>query len=149
MRQKNNSYADVVSGKGDSNPISVQKHKIKLKTNDLINIEDTTKVLLAKVRNVASMPHLYMLCNNEGFSNIMIKHARGLWVWIDFGSTGSCRSFQKNGMAKDVFKEIQHVTKNFVVDERMVWIELDDLPLCAWGSNAYKNCGPLRKINVL
>ena len=37
------------------------------------------------------------------------------------------------------FTQIQHISKTFKVDERIVCVELDGLPLSAWTSNAFKN----------
>ncbi|GKA23566.1 RNA-directed DNA polymerase, eukaryota [Tanacetum coccineum] len=37
-----------------------------------------------------------------------------------------------------VLAKIQHVLKTFKMDERIVWVELDGLPLSAWTSNAFK-----------
>lgn len=59
-------------------------------------------------------------------------------MWLEFSTIEACRSFQTNGMVKDIFQEIQFVHKGFVVDERMIWVEIEGLPLCGWGVSAYR-----------
>ncbi|GJU03040.1 hypothetical protein Tco_1113378 [Tanacetum coccineum] len=50
---------------------------------------------------------------------------------------------RKNTMLKSFLSLVKLVSKNFYVDERMAWVEISGLPLCAWGSNAYKKVASL------
>ncbi|GJR37777.1 RNA-directed DNA polymerase, eukaryota [Tanacetum coccineum] len=135
------SFASVVHGssktKGDSSS-STKVHSISLSDHDLIRIDDTSKVLLVKLKEVETMNSIYRICKNEGFTNLKIHHIGGLWIWIQFNSVASCMTFQSNTCIESITSSIKTITPSFKVDERMIWVEISGLPLCAWGSNAFK-----------
>ncbi|GJV50354.1 RNA-directed DNA polymerase, eukaryota [Tanacetum coccineum] len=84
------------------------KRIIAINDQDLINVVNTDSILLVKLKDIESMSNMYTICRNEGFSDLNIHHVGGA------------------------------PSSNFKVDERILWIEISGLPLCAWGSNAYK-----------
>ncbi|GKE08996.1 hypothetical protein Tco_1412547 [Tanacetum coccineum] len=111
---------------------------ISLKDQDLVSIDDSSKVLLVKIKEVDSTSNMYSICRNEGFDNLKIHHVGGLWIWILFPSTNSRTAFQHNECVKSLVQAFKTVTHSFTVDERLVWIEISGLPLCAWGSATFK-----------
>ncbi|GKC52415.1 RNA-directed DNA polymerase, eukaryota, reverse transcriptase zinc-binding domain protein [Tanacetum coccineum] len=50
----------------------------------------------------------------------------------------ACSKFQENESLKRLYFVKRAPMPNFKVDERILWIEVSGLPLCAWGSMAYK-----------
>ncbi|PWA84396.1 hypothetical protein CTI12_AA160070 [Artemisia annua] len=134
------SYASVLNGGGGTKTkySSMEKKKISLSDHEMVQVTDSLEVALVKVKNVDSMSNMYRLCRDEGFDNVKIHHIGGLWLWMHFHNVESCNSFKNNTNMKSLFTAIKPVSKNFRVDERMVWVEISGLPLCAWGSNAFK-----------
>ncbi|GKD94853.1 hypothetical protein Tco_1374690 [Tanacetum coccineum] len=108
-----------------------------LDDQDLINVEDPSMVLLVKLKDVNSMSNMYVICRNEGFTKLKIHHVGGQ-IWIQFPSSSSADYIQTNAFLKSVYSCIKIATPSFKVDERMIWIEIRGLPLCAWGLNACK-----------
>ncbi|GJV14448.1 reverse transcriptase domain-containing protein [Tanacetum coccineum] len=47
---------------------------LSLSDNDLIKVEDTSTVLLAKVKEVDSISNMYGICRNEGFTDVSIHY---------------------------------------------------------------------------
>ncbi|GKD38021.1 hypothetical protein Tco_1258228, partial [Tanacetum coccineum] len=137
------SDASVANGGGASKGVSDRGSQdtnncLSLSDNDLIKVEDTSTVLLAKVKEVDSISNMYGICRNEGFTDVSIHYIGGLWVWIQFENSKSCEAFKENESLKSFWTIIRYVSPSFTVDERLIWIEIRGLPLCAWGSNAIK-----------
>ncbi|GJS61759.1 hypothetical protein Tco_0656543 [Tanacetum coccineum] len=99
---------------------------------------DSSTVNLVKLKDVDSMSNMYMICKNEGFLDLKIHHVGGLWIWIQFPSSLSCAKFQDNASMHCLYTSIKPTSPSFKVDERLIWVEINGLPLCAWGSNAFK-----------
>ncbi|GJT46746.1 RNA-directed DNA polymerase, eukaryota, reverse transcriptase zinc-binding domain protein [Tanacetum coccineum] len=114
------------------------KRIIALNDQDLINVVNTDSILLVKLKDIDSMSNMYTICRNEGFSDLNIHHVGGYWIWIQFPSSTACSKFQGNESLKRLYSVKKVPSSNFTIDERIFWIEISGLPLCAWGSNAYK-----------
>ncbi|GJR85364.1 RNA-directed DNA polymerase, eukaryota, reverse transcriptase zinc-binding domain protein [Tanacetum coccineum] len=125
--------------KPNTNPSHTnQKRIITFNDQDLINVINTDSILLVKLKDIDSMSNMYTICRNEGFSDLNIHHVGGYWIWIQFPSSSACSKFQENESLKKLYSVKRAPSSNFTVDERILWIEISGLPLCAWGSNAYK-----------
>lgn len=47
-------------------------------------------------------------------------------------------AFKKKQSMKQIFSEIKHVTKNYMIEEWMVWIEVENISLLAWRNGVFK-----------
>ncbi|GJS52550.1 RNA-directed DNA polymerase, eukaryota, reverse transcriptase zinc-binding domain protein [Tanacetum coccineum] len=125
-----------ISTSNETKPI--QKRTITLTEQETINVENTDTILLVKLKDIDSMENMYVICRNEGFLDLNIHHVGGYWIWIQFPSSMSCSKFQENESLKRLYSIKRAPMPNFKIDERILWIEVSGLPLCAWGSMAYK-----------
>ncbi|PWA53963.1 hypothetical protein CTI12_AA442730 [Artemisia annua] len=129
---------DVALKRAENNGENDKVNCIQLFDDDLIKVEDTSTVVLVKVKEVDSLSNMYRICRNEGFVDVKIHYVGGLWVWIQFNNEKACQAFKSNVSLKKLWSALKVVSPSFKVDERMVWVEIHGLPLCAWGSNAFK-----------
>lgn len=134
------SYVNVVSRlkeDGKAYKDNVVWTRIVLEENYQLHLDNASRILVAKVRQASVMPHLYKVFLNDGFTGLKTYHAGGLWVWIEFLNQDACLAFQKNSI-KGFIKEAKPITKNIKIDEGMVWLEIEGLPLVAWGSTSFE-----------
>nr|GEW70366.1 RNA-directed DNA polymerase, eukaryota [Tanacetum cinerariifolium] len=136
------SFASVLHPKKATPPV-VPVRTTSLKDQDLITIEDASTVILLKMKDVESIGNMYAICKNAGFLDLSIHHVGGLWIWIQFSSSKSCLKFQERTSLKSFYSIATSPYPSFKVDERMIWVEISGMPLCAWGSNAFKKVASL------
>ncbi|GJZ75704.1 RNA-directed DNA polymerase, eukaryota [Tanacetum coccineum] len=107
-------FASILNGKDEINKTTTAgttTKNITLGNSDLLDLSDTTNVVLAKVRDVHLIININSVLKKEGFSDFKCKYMGGLWLWIEFSCDKS---------------------------RRMIWIEIGGLPLKAWTVNAFK-----------
>ncbi|KAL4560730.1 hypothetical protein LXL04_032884 [Taraxacum kok-saghyz] len=124
------SYAGAV--KGEKNRLSQTREvkSIRLQNNELTGLIDVESTVLAEVRDATSIPNLLNLCREEGFSGLNIRYI--------------CKALMTNVGIQNVFSKFKNISSDFVVPDRMVWLEIHGLPMCAWNPCAYKkwlHCG--------
>ncbi|GJS87764.1 RNA-directed DNA polymerase, eukaryota, reverse transcriptase zinc-binding domain protein [Tanacetum coccineum] len=127
----------------NDNSFRVKTRAVTLNDHDLISVDDTSKVLLVKLKDLGSACNMYVICKNEGFADLKIHHVGGAWIWIQFPTSGACAAFRSNGTMISISSLIRTVSPSFKVDERLIWIDISGLPLCAWGTNAFKKVAGL------
>ncbi|PWA67905.1 hypothetical protein CTI12_AA244900 [Artemisia annua] len=138
------SYAKVVSREKPKNMEQVQvMRSMKIEKKELTGVTDVSPTILVEVREPTSIPNLLNLCCEEGFSNINIRHVGGLWVWVACENAKVCGKFTANTGIQQMFKSFRSIPSEFVVNERLVWLEISKLPLCAWNSCVFKKIATL------
>ncbi|XP_071727640.1 uncharacterized protein [Rutidosis leptorrhynchoides] len=125
------SYASAI--KGDK-----QATMCSLNNDDIIRVSDNDHIVMGKVKDIGTLFTIYQQCIVEGFSEFKIQYIEGLWVWFLFDSIDACARFKASPNMLSLFACLKEPSDMFVVDERIVWIEINGLPTCAWGTNAGK-----------
>nr|GEZ57809.1 RNA-directed DNA polymerase, eukaryota [Tanacetum cinerariifolium] len=98
---------------------------IQLNDDDLILVDDSSTVVLIKVKEIETIRNMYHVCQAEGFVDVKIHYVGGLWVWLQFSSMNSCEAFKSNESLNKLWTFIKVPSPSFVVDERVIWIEVN------------------------
>nr|GEZ60989.1 RNA-directed DNA polymerase, eukaryota, reverse transcriptase zinc-binding domain protein [Tanacetum cinerariifolium] len=62
----------------------------------------------------------------------------GLWVLLDFSSIKTRDLFLQHSGIKSWFSMLKVWHNDFAVKERLLWIEVEGVPLCAWNQSTFK-----------
>nr|GFB06698.1 RNA-directed DNA polymerase, eukaryota [Tanacetum cinerariifolium] len=122
-------FASVLHNKPNlatTTPSQAITRSVILNDHDLISVEDSSTVILLKLKDVDSMSNMYTICKNEGFLDLKIHHVGGFWIWIQFPSSLSCAKFQDNASMQCLYTSIKPASPSFKVDERLIWVEIND-----------------------
>ncbi|GKA17373.1 RNA-directed DNA polymerase, eukaryota [Tanacetum coccineum] len=96
--------------------------------------KDLSLALMGKVKDVGSLPNLYPILAKEGFKNLSIRY---LWVIIEFQSIIAKQKFSNHVGVGSWFGILNPASNSFIVDERVVWVDIEGIPINAWTQNTF------------
>ncbi|KAL4574465.1 hypothetical protein LXL04_021297 [Taraxacum kok-saghyz] len=78
------------------------------------------------------------MCQGEGFLDIDPIYLGGLWVLIDLRNITIRDAFLSHNAFSIWFSVLKPWHNDFVVKERIVWLEVEGIPLLAWGDEIFR-----------
>ncbi|GKD31996.1 RNA-directed DNA polymerase, eukaryota, partial [Tanacetum coccineum] len=103
--------------------------------------KDLDNCVMGEVRQFSSINNLHVLLHNEGFPNVEIAYLGGLWVMIKLGSSNAKHNLMKHVGVASWFVRLCKAQSDFVANDRIVWIDIEGVPLHAWSRNTFQKIG--------
>nr|GFA49821.1 RNA-directed DNA polymerase, eukaryota, nucleotide-binding alpha-beta plait domain protein [Tanacetum cinerariifolium] len=127
------SYVAVVKDyKSNNNPSNSSPYTPALVLEDSCSIvRDLSRHVMGKVKDLNSIPNLLTLLTKEGFSAVKLSYLEGLWVLIKLVNVATKIKLLQHTGVNSWFNVIQAAKHDFVSDERVVWVDIEGIPLHA------------------
>ncbi|GKC34047.1 RNA-directed DNA polymerase, eukaryota, reverse transcriptase zinc-binding domain protein, partial [Tanacetum coccineum] len=132
------SFVNVVKSNTRSGSVECDSTPAIVLDEECLYSKDLTNSLLGRVKEFASLTNLKTALQNEGFADINVKYMGELWVLIEFNSPKSKDLFRNNVGVGSWFSEMREASIDFNPDGRIVWVEVEGVPLKFWSGNTFK-----------
>ncbi|GJV98258.1 reverse transcriptase domain, reverse transcriptase zinc-binding domain protein [Tanacetum coccineum] len=132
------SYVNVA--KGSSKPKSTHDDSEMHKPTIILSQDkpnDFPLALLGCYKDFRAIANTRRMCHNEGFLDVDFKYLGGLWVLFDFESSDARDKFLKHNGVTTWFSILKPWHDDFVVEERLIWLEVEGVPIRAWDNQVF------------
>nr|GEY74270.1 RNA-directed DNA polymerase, eukaryota [Tanacetum cinerariifolium] len=127
----NVSYATVVNNIKPPNRFSVLDLPALVLDDTCGNVGHFSRHVMERVKDLNSIPNLKMILTKEGFGETK-SYLGGLWVMIELNNVETQKELLHHTGAKSWFQELQAARSDFVSNERIVWVDIEGIPLSVW-----------------
>ncbi|GJW95160.1 hypothetical protein Tco_0174832, partial [Tanacetum coccineum] len=146
-RDKNNS--DTPSASSFSSILKGNLHSPSpLSFGPALVLDDSCKVthdldsyIMGELKQFSSINNVRVLLANEGFNILNIAYLGGLWVMIELDSANTKSKLLQHVGVASWFNQLCNAQGDFVSRERVVWVDIEGVPLHAWSYNTFKKIG--------
>nr|GEW02785.1 RNA-directed DNA polymerase, eukaryota [Tanacetum cinerariifolium] len=97
--------------------------------------------VMGEVKQFSYIINLRVLLSNEGFPNVKLAYLGGLWVMIELESIKSKADFMKHVGVASLFIRLCNAQSDFVSRERIVWVDIEGVPLHVWSHATFHKIG--------
>ncbi|GJR65678.1 RNA-directed DNA polymerase, eukaryota, nucleotide-binding alpha-beta plait domain protein, partial [Tanacetum coccineum] len=127
-------------GPKGTNFTAILKPSLVLDDSCLVN-RDLMNCVVGEVLQFSSINNLQVLLFNEGFHNTRIVYLGGLWVMIELNSSKSKLKFMEHVGVASWFRSLCNAQSDFAAKERIVWVDIEGVPLNAWSRSTFQKIG--------
>ncbi|GKB72076.1 RNA-directed DNA polymerase, eukaryota, partial [Tanacetum coccineum] len=94
--------------------------------------------ILGCFKDFRSIANTRNLCRSEGFLDVDFKYLGGLWVLFEFTSQEAKKKFINHKVVSRWFSSMKPWHDDFVVEERLIWLEIEGVPIRAWHNDTFE-----------
>ncbi|GJY30968.1 RNA-directed DNA polymerase, eukaryota [Tanacetum coccineum] len=93
---------------------------------------DLSRHVMGRVKYFNSIPNLRTTLAKEGFPEVKLTYLGGLWVMIELNNEVTMQKLLQHIGVKSWFHVLQAAKPDFVSEERIVWVDIEGIPLNLW-----------------
>nr|GEZ63154.1 RNA-directed DNA polymerase, eukaryota [Tanacetum cinerariifolium] len=143
---KPNLYVNAVKKVNDfqSTPI----HSTQSFSNPALVIDDSCLIerdlkchAMGKVKDVNSIPNLPSILAKEGFEKVNLSYLGGLWVMLELHTEEIKDKIIRHMGVNSWFNVLQPAIDDFISEERIVWVDIEGIPMHVWSRNTFLKIG--------
>ncbi|GJR63468.1 nucleotide-binding alpha-beta plait domain-containing protein [Tanacetum coccineum] len=125
-----NSYVGAVKNKMEYKQVIEEHSQPSLVLDDSCILDyDYSLALMGKVSDFGLLTNLKMILIKEGFDNFILKYLGGFWVIIEFHTKEVLENFKSHVGVGSWFTSLEYTSNTFVIDERVVWVDIEGVPM--------------------
>ncbi|GJZ21180.1 RNA-directed DNA polymerase, eukaryota [Tanacetum coccineum] len=133
------SYVNVVSGKPPATVYgpTISSASVLVLDESCCVERDLSSHVMGKVKDANVIPNLRNLLMDEGFDVGNLVYLGGLWVMVDCEKEETKAKLIQHTGVKSWFSVLQNAIHDFVSEERIVWVDIEGIPLNLWSLETF------------
>ncbi|GKA88969.1 RNA-directed DNA polymerase, eukaryota [Tanacetum coccineum] len=135
-----NTYASVHKGINSNHTPVVSIPSMVLDDSHIVH-RDLSYHVMGEAKQFMSIQKLPTILSKEGFPNVKLTYLGGLWVMMEFSSLITKEKFLQHVGVASWFNSLSNAQPDFVSKERIVWVDIEGVPLHLWSHSTFTKIG--------
>nr|GEX65200.1 RNA-directed DNA polymerase, eukaryota [Tanacetum cinerariifolium] len=120
---------------------SISSASVLVLDDSCVAERDMSNNVMGNVKDISSISNLRTLIIEEGFSVVNLVYLGGMWVMIECDNVETKANMLQHTGVKSWFHILQNDVHDFVSDERIVWVDIEGIPLNVWSRETFTIIG--------
>ncbi|GJW78885.1 RNA-directed DNA polymerase, eukaryota [Tanacetum coccineum] len=133
-------YASVHKGVKPNHTPVVSIPSMVLDDSHIVH-RDLSFHVMGEAKQFMSIQKLPSILSKEGFPNVKLMYLGGLWVMVEFTSMITKEKFLQHVGVSSWFNSLSNAQLDFVSKERIVWVDIEGVPLHLWSHATFTKIG--------
>ncbi|GJU17260.1 RNA-directed DNA polymerase, eukaryota [Tanacetum coccineum] len=134
------SFASALKG-NFTIPSPVSSTPLMVLDDSCVVVRDLDNYVMGELKQFSSITNLRILLSKEGFQNVNLAYLGGMWVMLELESSITKEKFMKHVGVASWFTRLCNAQSDFVSKERIVWVDIEGVPLHAWTRTTFNKIG--------